>query len=207
LKKLGLEENTIVVVMGDHGYKLGEHNGWTKQTNYNIDTRVPLFIRVPGVGRAGSSCAQLTELVDLDPTLCDLAGVEIPRIMEGTSFEALLKDPGRKWKSAVFSQYHRRPNVSPDGMRYKGYSMVTPRHHYVEWRSWDDGKKQAGDLAAVELYDNQMDPDENVNIAGFPENEEIVAMLSRQLREGWRFARPAIFLLRGIRGPFLASGG
>ena len=191
LKKLGLDKNTIVVVMGDHGFKLGEHNGWAKQTNYNIDTRVPLFVRVPGISQGGSSCARLTELVDLFPTLCDLAGVDIPPMMEGTSFKPLLGDPLRKWKSAVFSQYHRRPTVSPDGNRYMGYSMVTPRHHYVEWRSWDDDKKLAGDLAASELYDNQVDPDENVNIAGLPENAEIVATLARQLRAGWRSARLA----------------
>jgi iduronate 2-sulfatase len=178
------------VVMGDHGYKLGEHNGWAKQTNYNIDTRVPLLVRVPGVGQGESARAQLTELVDLYPTLCDLAGVEIPRIMEGTSFKPLLGHPPRKWKSAVFSQYHRRPNVSPDGKRYMGYSMVTLRHHYVEWRSWDDDRKLAGDLAAVELYDNQVDPDENVNIAGFSENAGTLAALANQLRAGWRAARP-----------------
>jgi hypothetical protein len=72
-----------------------------------------------------------------------------------------------------------------------GYSMVTPRHHYVEWRSWDDDKKSAGDLAAVELYDNQVDPNENVNIAGIPENAEIIAALAGRLRAGWRSARPA----------------
>jgi hypothetical protein len=71
-----------------------------------------------------------------------------------------------------------------------GYSMVTPRHHYVEWRSWDDDKKLAGDLAASELYDNQVDPDENINIAGFPENADIMARLAGQLRAGWRSARP-----------------
>jgi len=189
LKAMGLEENTIVVVWGDHGYKLGEHNAWTKQTNYNIDTRVPLIIRAPGFGPGGRSCDRLTELVDLYPTLCDLAGLEIPGIMEGTSFKPLLRDPGREWKTAVFSQYHRRPNVSPDGKRYMGYSMVTARHHYVEWRYWDNDKKVAGDLAAVELYDNQADSDENVNIAGLPENAELVARLAGQLKAGWRAAR------------------
>jgi hypothetical protein len=70
-----------------------------------------------------------------------------------------------------------------------GYSMVTARHHYVEWRYWDNDKKVAADLAAVELYDNQADPDENVNIAGLPENAELVARLAGQLKAGWRAAR------------------
>lgn len=188
LKEMGLDENTIVVLWGDHGYKLGEHNAWTKQTNYNIDTRVPLIVRAPGVGSPGRVCDKLTELVDLYPSLCDLAGIDIPGIMEGRSFKPLLRDPGREWKTAVFSQYHRRPNVSPDGKRYMGFSMVTERFHYVEWRTWDNDNKTAGDLAAVELYDNAADPDENVNIAGRPENAEIVVRLAGQLKAGWRAA-------------------
>jgi iduronate 2-sulfatase len=71
-----------------------------------------------------------------------------------------------------------------------GFSMVTARHHYVEWRSWDNDKKIAGDLAAVELYDNQADPDENFNIAVRSENAGLVARLADQLRAGWRAARP-----------------
>jgi hypothetical protein len=71
-----------------------------------------------------------------------------------------------------------------------GYSMVTPRYHYVEWRYWDNVKKVAGGLAAVELYDRQADPDENTNIAEFKENGQVVERLSRQLRRGWRSAVP-----------------
>ena len=191
LEEMGLADDTIVVLWGDHGYKLGEHNGWTKQTNYNVDTRVPLIVRAPGVGRPGRDCGRLTELVDLYPSLCDLAGIEVPSLMEGTSFKPLLRDPERPWKTAAFSQYHRRPNVSPDGKRYMGYSMVTERWHYVEWRAWDNESKTAGDLAAVELYDNAADPDENVNVAVQPENAALLVRLAEQLKSGWRAARPA----------------
>lgn len=188
LKDLGLYDNTLVVVWGDHGWKLGEHGAWCKQTNYNIDTRVPLFIRDPRIHSQGTYCHSLIELVDLFPTLCDLARIRIPADMEGVSLKPLLKNPEREVKSAVFSQYHRRPNISPDGKRYMGFSMVTRRYHYVEWKTWDDEKKLAGDLAAVELYDNQTDPDENINIAGFPENEAIVRDLSAKLKAGWQAA-------------------
>ena len=95
-----------------------------------------------------------------------------------------------EWKSAVFSQYHRRPKVTPDKKRYMGYSMVTARYHYVEWRYWDNDKKRAGELAGVELYDNQKDPDENINIAGLSEHADIVEKLSKQLEAGWRAALP-----------------
>jgi len=189
LKEMGLDDNTIVVVWGDHGWKLGEHGSWCKQTNYNIDTRVPLFIRVPGKYASGVECEQLTELVDLYPTLCDLAGIEIPEDMEGVSLEPMLKDPEIPLKSAVFSQYHQKPRSTLDGKRYMGYSMVTGRYHYVEWFTWDNDRKLAGDLAGVELYDLKTDSKENVSIAGFPENKELLQSLSRQLKAGWQAAR------------------
>ncbi len=189
LKELGLDDNTIVVVWGDHGWKLGEHGSWCKQTNYNIDTRVPLLIYDPRLPADGNRCQSLTELVDLFPTLCDLAGIEIPDYMEGMSLKPLLTDPELELKSAAFSQYHRRPRNTPDGKRYMGYSMVTSQYHYVEWRTWDNDNKVSSELAAVELYDNQADTKENINIAGLPENKELIRTLSQQLKAGWRAAR------------------
>ncbi|MGB2908815.1 MAG: sulfatase [Candidatus Aminicenantaceae bacterium] len=189
LKEMGLDKNTIVVLWGDHGWKLGEHGSWCKQTNYSIDTRVPLLIRAPGVGVKGKKSDRLTELVDLYPTLCDLAGIEIPETMEGTSLRPLLEQPEQELKSAAFSQYVRRPKNSPDGKRYMGYSMVTSRYHYVEWYQWSDETKTAGELAGIELYDLQIDPDENINIAGLPDSAETVQGLAEQLKAGWRAAR------------------
>jgi iduronate 2-sulfatase len=188
LRELGLDKNTLIVVWGDHGWKLGEHSSWCKQTNYNIDTRVPLFIRAPGVHQEGKKCHQLVELVDIFPTLCDLAGIKIPDYMEGTSLKPMLKNPKLELKSAVFNQYHLRPRNTPDEKSYMGYSMVTPRYHYVEWRYWNNDEKTAGELAAVELYDNQADLYENNNIAVLPENEKIIEKLSKQLKAGWRAA-------------------
>ncbi len=188
LEVLGLDKNTIVVVWGDNGWKLGEHNAWCKQTNFNVDTRVPLLIRDPRIPSGGQNCESLTELVDLFPTLCDLAGISLAGNMEGASLKPILKNPRFELKSAVFSQYHRRPDVSLDGKRYMGYSMVTGRYHYVEWRSWDNDKKVAGALAAVELYDNLSDPDENINIADFPENAELLEDMAKKLTAGWRAA-------------------
>jgi hypothetical protein len=70
-----------------------------------------------------------------------------------------------------------------------GYSMKTDRYHYVEWFTWDNDKKLTGDQVATELYDNRADAEENVNIAGYPENQELVEKLSRQLKAGWKAAR------------------
>ena len=170
---------------GDHGWKLGEHGSWCKQTNYVLDTRVPLLVRDPREkGRKGST-NQLVELVDLFPTLCDLTGIEIPEHMEGTSLVPLLDAPERPVKDAALSQYVRRPKNSPDGKRYMGYSMVTATHHYVEWRPWDHDTKTAGDLVAVELYDLEADPEENVNVAGSPENAALIEELAARLAAGF----------------------
>jgi len=149
-------------------------------------------VRVPGVSTAGARCNRLVELVDLYPTLCDVAQIDVPSNMEGTSFKPLLGNPDRDWKPAVFSQFHRTPRVSPDGKRYMGYSMVTDRYHYVEWRYWNDVKKTAGDLAAIELYDRHIDAEENTNIANLPANVAVIKHLARQLHSGWRSAIPTL---------------
>ena len=191
LEELGLAENTIVVIWGDHGWKLGEHNSWGKMTNYDIDTHVPLLIRAPGVGQPGAKTTRLTELVDIFPTLCDLAGIEVADYLQGTSMKPLMADPQRPWKPAVFSQFHRRPKVTPDGGRYMGYSMTTDRYHIVEWHTWDNIAGVAGEVVAYELYDLHSDNQENTNIYE-QADPELKDRLLEQLHNGWRQAQPAI---------------
>ncbi|MEN8250042.1 MAG: sulfatase [Bacteroidota bacterium] len=191
LEELGLSENTIVVIWGDHGWKLGEHNSWGKMTNYDIDTHVPLIIKAPGVGQKGIKTQRLTELVDIFPTLTELAGVEVAGYFQGTSLKPLMENPDREWKPAVFSQFHRRPKVTPDGGRYMGYSITTDRYHLVEWRTWDNVKGEAGDIVDYELYDLQEDSDENVNIFD-QADESLKEKLTKQLHKGWRAAVPPI---------------
>ena len=105
LDELGLAENTIVVLWGDHGWHLGDMGIWGKATNYEIATRVPLMIRTPDMKLRGVTTDALVELVDIYPTLCELSGVPLPEHLEGRSFAPLLKDPGQPWKKAVFSQF------------------------------------------------------------------------------------------------------
>jgi len=190
LKDLDLYDNTIVVVWGDHGWKLGEHNGWCKQTNYNIDIHVPMMIHSPNQNNQGAETFGITELIDMFPSLCELAGIETPDYLQGTSFVPLMNEPDREWKKAAFSQFHRRPKVTPDGKRYMGYSIRTKEYHYVAWFYWDDKAEKLGEFVTAELYDNINDPNENVNIASAKENKEIVINLSKQLRNGWRSALP-----------------
>ncbi len=186
LERMGLRDNTIVILWGDHGWKLGEHNSWCKMTNYEIDTRVPLMISVPGMKNKEKQSAALVEFVDIYPTLCELAGLPVPSDLQGTSFVPILDNPNRPWKKAVFSQFLRKGIwIAPDGIEYMGYSIRTDRYRYVEWINW-----QTKEQAAKELYDHQTDPAENENIAGNPNYKEIVQTLAAQLRAGWQKALP-----------------
>ncbi|MEZ5040823.1 MAG: sulfatase [Saprospiraceae bacterium] len=190
MKMLGIYENTIIIIWGDHGWKLGDHNSWGKMTNYNIDLKVPVIIRYPNQENPGAQTNAITELVDLFPSLCELAGLEIPDYMQGTSFVPLLKNPSLPWKRAAFSQFHRRPKVSADGKRYMGYSLNTQKYHYIEWYTWDEKTGTRGELKSTELYDSENDPHETINIAQMPTLSEVNKALSKQLAEGWRKALP-----------------
>ncbi len=188
MKQLGIYENTIIIVWGDHGWKLGDHNSWGKMTNYNIDLQVPLMIRYPKQTKRGAQTFALTELVDMFPTICELANVPIPDYMEGKSLVPLLQNPEIPWKKAAFSQFHRRPKVSADGKRYMGYSINTVDYHYIEWYDWQPKKSIKGDFVTAELYHRKKDPHETINIAQDAVNSEVVQQLSAQLAAGWEAA-------------------
>ncbi len=171
LKESGLEEHTIVVLFGDHGWHLGEHGLWAKQTNFEVASRVPLIIRAPGF--ESGSCDALVELVDLFPTLVQLCGLPPIETLEGTSLSPLLKEPSLPWKSAVFCEYRRRGRL--------GSTIRTREHRFTEW---------AGKTPIFELYDRLEDPGEHRNLAEAPEHAELVQKLRKQLHAGWRAAGP-----------------
>jgi iduronate 2-sulfatase len=180
LERLGLRENTIVVLWGDHGWKLGEHAGWCKHSNVENDTNAPLILAAPGAKAAGQSTRALVEFVDIYPTLCELAGLPLRGHLEGVSMKPLLDDPSRPWKTAAFSQYPRTHDEQP----LMGYAMRTDRYRYVEWRN-----RATGEAVAHELYDHQTDPGENQNVAGLAENKELLVRLAVQLKGGWQAAK------------------
>ena len=177
LDRLGLRDSTAVILWGDHGWQLGEHGMWCKHSNFETSARVPMICRAPNQKVRGQGTDALAEFVDIYPTLCDLCGLPLPEGLEGTSFAPLLDDPKRPWKAAAFSQYPRG--------RYMGYSLRTARYRYTEWGSLGEPP------AAVELYDHDNDPAENVNVALRPANKPLVAKLSDMLHKGWRAARPS----------------
>ncbi|KQC31784.1 hypothetical protein AAY42_14895 [Flagellimonas eckloniae] len=190
MKKIGIYKNTIIILWGDHGWKLGDHNSWGKMTNYNIDLKVPMIIRYPEQENKGAQTFEITELIDMFPSLCELAGIEIPEYMQGTSFVPLLENPKRIWKKAAFSQFHRRPRVSADGKRYMGYSINTKKYHYIAWYDWNEKTGVRGEFKGEELYDSENDPHETINVASNKEYDEIIQNLSAQLSEGWQSAIP-----------------
>ncbi|MDE3741023.1 sulfatase [Maribacter polysaccharolyticus] len=191
LKERGLYENTIIVLWGDHGWKLGDHNGWGKMTNFYIDTHVPLIIKQANQNE-GKQIEALSELVDIFPTLCDLAEVHKADYFQGTSLTPLFNNPDLEWKDAVFTQFRRRARVSKDGKEYMGYSMQTKQYHYIEWYHWDNETKVKGTFAASELYDHSVDPNETLNIVDRPDKKELVQRLSERLSKGWKAAVPQI---------------
>jgi arylsulfatase A-like enzyme len=186
LDKEGLTDDTIIVLWGDHGWKLGEHASWCKMTNLEIDARVPMIMSVPGMAGNGRQSDKLVEFVDIYPTLCDAAEIPIPKTLEGTSYKPLLENPDAEWKTAAFSQFLREGKwVAPDGVEYMGHAIRTDQYRYVEWVRWDNKE-----YAANELYDHKTDPDENANVAAKKEYAKVVAELKARLKAGWKAAVP-----------------
>ena len=187
LDRLGLAKNTIVILWGDHGWKLGEHDAWCKHSNVENDTNVPLLLSVPGMKHAGTRSNGIVEFVDIYPTLSELAGLPLPSHLEGMSFKPLLENPQRAWKQAAFSQYPRPAGRSGIGA-LMGYSMRTERYRFTVWVARNDHSK----VDAIELYDHQTDPQENTNIAQLPANAALVEKLMTQWRGGWKGAMPRV---------------
>jgi len=169
LKRLGLDRNTIVVLWGDHGWHLGEHGIFGKQTNFEIAARSPLIVRMPDMPRAGKSTDALAETVDIYPTLAELCGLKPPADLPGVSLKPLLDDPDRRGKDGAFSFFGRG--------RYFGRTLRTDRYRIVEW---SDRRKKLP--AKIELYDHRTDPGENTNIAGNAENKKLVQKLLAQMK-------------------------
>ncbi len=177
LDRLGLRKDTIVILWGDHGWKLGEYSQWCKHTNFELDTHVPMIISDPDHPR-GIRVPALTEFVDIYPTLAELCGLPVASDLEGISMVPLLNDPKRSWKKAAFSQYPRAGNMM-------GYSMRTDQYRYTEWID-----QKTGEVRDRELYDLKNDPLCKESIVFKSENKELVAHLHEMMAEGWQNAKP-----------------
>lgn len=167
LNRSGLRENTIVVLWGDHGYKLGDYGLWCKHTNLELDARVPLIISAPG-SVAGKRSKALVEMIDVFPTLAKLTGGEIPDSCDGISLQPILHDPAAAVRPFALSQYPRGVNM--------GYSLRTERWRYTEWINVETNK-----VVGRELYDHQESQTSLHNRVSEPEYAELSQSLSERL--------------------------
>ncbi len=153
---LGLSNNTIVVFWSDHGYHLGEHGLWFKQSCFEESAKSPLIIFYPGAKSAGKICRRTVELVDIYPTLAELTGLTPPGNIQGYSLLPLLQNPGAEWQHPAYTQVQR--GNTP------GHSVRTEAWRYTEW-----GFGKLGE----ELYNEEADSQELNNLAGNPKYDGV----------------------------------
>jgi len=204
----GLADDTVVALIGDHGWQLGEHNIWGKHTNFELGTRVPIIVHSPAYP-GGVISNELVESVDLYPTVAALAGLPPPADVDGTDLSPLIGAKG-SWatKAAVYSEYPRCPKdistpwddttscVHTQRTKFTsmGYSVRTSDFRYTVWLYWDGAKLQGDftrDPIGVELYDHAADVEsdfdafENKNLAGDPAQKENLAKLYAMAKAHW----------------------
>lgn len=191
LDSLGLRENTIVVLWGDHGWKLGDHNAWAKQTNYEVDTHVPMIVSGPGVKAKGEKIPALTEFVDIYPSLLEMTGFDVPSNLQGKSFVPLLSNPNLSWKKEAYSQFllGRFGKIARIPGEVMGYAVRTKDFRYVEWYQWDKSTNTATKLLSKELFDKNKDPQENENLAVKSKYTKVMKELNEALRRNFEQVR------------------
>ncbi len=158
LDRFGLTDNTIIVFASDHGYHLGEHTLWQKQSLMEESIRVPLIVSVPGQKSTGTTCSRMVELLDVYPTLAAVAGLEPPDNIQGHSFAELLDNPE--------ADHERRDAFIQVN---NGFCLRTENWAYMQYKG----------EGAVMLYDMKHDPKQFTNLAGSPE----YAVIEKDLKE------------------------
>ena len=173
LKKQGLWEDTVIVFTSDHGYHLGDHFIWGKVTLFDIGAKVPFIVRAPGLSKSGTNSEAMVELIDIYPTLTDLAGLKAPGHLQGSSLRPLLSNPERLGKKKYAY------SVVTRGPKNLGYAL---RNQNWRYGKWPDGE---------ELYNLRNDPQEKNNLAQkehvkkrLEEFRKILAEKQKNLEEG-----------------------
>ena len=166
LDTLGIADNTIIVLWGDHGFHLGDHGLWAKHTNIEQAARSPLIIYAPAINKKGQQTESPTQFLDVFPTLCELTKTEIPDQLQGASLVPILKSADASVHNGVITQQGAG-----------SYAYRTKRYRYIEWYS------KTGKLQAQDLYDYETDPQEKVNIAADPANADLVKQIAAKMHE------------------------
>lgn len=176
LDRLGLREDTVIVLWGDHGWHLGDHGLWCKHSNFEQATRVPLIFSAAGVEQGGVATAPV-EFVDVFSTLCDLAGVALPENTDGKSLVPMLADPTESVRDYALSQWPMKKGM--------GYSIRDERYRYTEWIKDGNTRKKYSVRSVVgrELYDYETDPHETKNLVDDPRYADVVKMMKPRIRE------------------------
>ena len=162
LDDLKLRDNTIIVLLGDHGWSLSEHGLWAKHSNFEVALQVPLIISGPEFPE-NKKTNSIAELVDLYPTLCDLTQGEKPLHLQGTSLINSLLEPHKIFKSSALARWQ------------KGETLIQDNMFYTEWTLPRNRVKRM-------LYDHSIDADETVNLAPLDRYASTVDDLSRKLK-------------------------
>ncbi|TDO03440.1 sulfatase [Sunxiuqinia elliptica] len=153
IEQQGMLDNTIIVIWGDHGFKLGDFGEWAKATNLEVDARVPLIFRFPKGYGVGVKSNAMVELVDIMPTLLEAAGIEVPMETEGRSLMPIIEGKRENVREFALTQYPRKGNVM-------GYSLRTTGWRYTEWID-----QETGEIKDAELYRLENTVSEKENIA------------------------------------------
>ncbi|WP_017258524.1 sulfatase [Pedobacter arcticus] len=185
LDSLGLTENTIIVLWGDHGWHLGDHNLWCKHSNFEQAAHSPLIFSAPSI--KPSSTTSISEFVDVFPTLCNLAGLPVPSHLDGKNLVPLMRNNKASIKKFAMSQYPRSSNAEEtermidSTAKVMGYSLRTKRYRYTIWMDNFRSNQpfKASSVVGDELYDYQKDPLEKVNVV----QDKAYASVTRKLKK------------------------
>jgi len=161
LEQADLRKNTIIVLIGDHGWNLGEHGLWCKHANFHTSLSAPMIVSVPGM-KHGTNTHSYTEFIDIFPTLLELCRLKTLPQLEGKSFVPVLRDESYVVKEYAVCQWKN------------GLTLNFGNYSYTEWRNEQDK------VLSRMLFNHSIDPDENNNIAELPENQDFVKMLSEK---------------------------
>ncbi len=179
LEKEGLMDNTVIVYTSDQGFYMGEHGWFDKRFMYEESFRTPLIIRYPGKTKRGSECTALVQNIDYAPTYLDIAGIEKPEYMEGTSLLPLIEGEGdtpKDWRKYLYYHYYDYPAVHMvrrhDGVRDSRYKLI---HFYGDKDEYRDA------INCSELYDLEKDPHELDNLYGNPDYADVQTRLQARL--------------------------